>query len=288
MAKVTFALRRRVVIGGQVQYLFLTSEREGGSFDNKIIAPALPGNDSTTIKGENSNNFIISLGIQQTTIRVAGFLVPMRVSQAPTLGGSNPTGVHSISGETTLVSDRTGKQLRDHLLRFIADMATATFDDFKLVWPDWENTVGSAGDVVIESVNCGLFEGMVRNFTWEQVEGEPDQYMFRFDFIVGDTGGSVPSEGGVTPPGEEDEGLFGGDFVPIVCTERELEESLVFTASTPMSRAHNEAGGGTETNALGEGRVHVENAPSTETNARADGRADGESSPHTEGVTIQN
>src|SRR3990167_86916 len=120
---VAFFLKRTKVLSGSPssrdEYLYLTTEDYDLGGEARIIAPSLPGNDSSTLDGVDSTNFLLNLGSQQASIRISGFIVSILGSQAPTLTSPD---IHILSGSQTQ-GDRTGAEIRDALLNYWADQS---------------------------------------------------------------------------------------------------------------------------------------------------------------------
>lgn len=197
---VTFYLRRRrtTADGGigavpRNEYLFLTADNWNPSLDITPIAPKLPGNDATTLAG-GGTNFIFNIGSQQTTIPVAGMLIPLTRTAFPTL---NAPDIHVVGrvtrgvAEQTLTVDPSGADFRTSLYDYAADQADTTdWDPAQLYMgiPNWggKSFGRSPADITPPwGTKTREWNGVIRNLTTDEVAGRIDQYMFRFQFIVG-------------------------------------------------------------------------------------------------------
>jgi hypothetical protein len=156
------------------------------SGQNKLIAPVLPGNDATTLKGDGAN-FMINLGQQQLSISVQGYIVPIKAAQYPTLSDAANDKFMLDSGlAATVGAEQSGKSIRNQLLVFWADQpgtSSVAYDNFQLLWPEWG---AASGDSTINSISYRPYEGNMTNIRITEVAGEPDQFAFMFDWVVGD------------------------------------------------------------------------------------------------------
>lgn len=189
----TFFLRRTRSSPARDEYFFLTAEQFGVTLEEKVTAPQLPGSEGANITGPGSPNFLLNLAMMQVVIRVTGYLIPLAATDYPTLSStdvhvitvteSNPSG----TGSTT-VTAKTGKLIRARLFDYVADQPKSGFSNFKLGMPEWgaDSTGSSTADSSIYSTNTRLWEGLVRNLGFGEVAGEPDQYMYSMEFVVGD------------------------------------------------------------------------------------------------------
>lgn len=189
---VSVALRRHRVAPSRYEYFYLTVERSEGALLHTLIKPKLPGNNASTVRGPGSTNFRLSLGSLEVGCRLAGFLLPMSTDKFPVLTGPDihaPTFLTDGTTVQTVVTALTGAQMRAALLDFVADIESADFDEWNLVWPRWGATAsGRSGvDQVIGGVASRVWEGYPENLRWSEVSGESDQFMFSLDFSVGET-----------------------------------------------------------------------------------------------------
>lgn len=196
----TFFLRRHRVSPDRLEYFYLTVEGFDISMDDNFIAPGLPGNDASTLHGTGSTNFQIDLGRIKTGFRISGFLVPTVGADYPTATGvhvitvdeANPSAaeVEGTKNSDTVSGTVLGKTMRSRLMDYIADQPkTGTFDKYEMGTPDWGGpSFGSSpADQTVNGISgYRVWEGLARNFTSREVAGEPDQYMFAFEFTVGD------------------------------------------------------------------------------------------------------
>lgn len=190
----TFFLRRTRASPARDEYFYLTAEQFGVSLEATIPSPKLPGSEGSNITGPGSPNFFIPLGIAQVVIRVTGYLMPVPSTEYPTLSNpdvhvitvteSNPSG----TGTQTVSGTKNGKLIRARLFDYVADQPKTGYSAFKLGMPDWgaDSSGSSMADSSIASTNTRLWEGVVKSLNFGEVAGEPDQYMYSIEFVVGD------------------------------------------------------------------------------------------------------
>lgn len=73
------------------EYLFLPTEGLGNTGETRLIAPTLPGNDSGSLSGASSNNFLFNIGMAGVELTWSGCVQPLTTSQQPpdvTVGGT--------------------------------------------------------------------------------------------------------------------------------------------------------------------------------------------------------
>lgn len=157
------------------EFMYLTAETFDIDGADKLVDLNLFGNDSTVLEGDGSTNLAISLGGAKLTIRVGGFIVPIQSTQAPTLTSPD---THVLSGSQTL-GNVLGEDIRHALLEYWANQfkvgtGTGQYTSFYLLYPRWK-----------ASLSPRYFQGLMSRPRFGEVQGEPDQYMFSFDFMIG-------------------------------------------------------------------------------------------------------
>lgn len=165
-------LQRTKVSPARNEYLYLTAETMEASIDYPVWSAALAGNNSASLSGDASTNFIVDLGRVKTILRVSGFIVPVSGTDFPVLSSPN---IHIVSGAQAMTT-QPGSAIRNALYDFVADQSRAIsgFSDIIFGWPRWSATQDPR-----------LWHGKIINLRSVEVAGEPDQYMYSFDFQIG-------------------------------------------------------------------------------------------------------
>lgn len=200
--------RRTSVTPARDEYLFLTIESIETSLTNRLIAPTLPGNDSTLVAGANSTNFIFNIGSQQLQMSLKGTIQQIAGGSYP---ASLPGTARYLPGFTTTVPALTidggtgarAYDIRDSLLDFVADQAHSNYNSFAMGYLNWNPngsisnpgeystithaTFGTTGKtyITIDGLSYRLFTGQIRDLKFTELPTDIAAFGFSMTFQVG-------------------------------------------------------------------------------------------------------
>jgi hypothetical protein len=178
----------------------------------------ITGSNEDTPDANVSPNIQIDLGMQLTTLKLNGMLIALTTNKFPRFTDTanevyiipgappvtRPTTVEtpvSIPAQTstaTVQTAMTGIQLRNTLLSYIADQSNANYTSMCMGWYNW----GAPDDVqpnnwldddpspgttpgLAMTGTYRIWNGLVSGLNTAEVAGEPDQFVYSLDFVVG-------------------------------------------------------------------------------------------------------
>lgn len=222
-------LRRKATLSDAsvyYEYLFLPIDEINFKFNAQKIAPTLPANNASTLTGideatgNRGLNFQLDIGMQRMQFNVrttlyeglAATQIPeLESTDIPPYGSGDARFLNYAYASTGMTAGDVGthvitaKNLRDHLLNFVADQSfidsqsDVEYSEFCFGYPEWNtnaprtdmpgyDTGGFTNDTTIDTIagtDYRMWYGMIDSVDGGETAGVTKQFPLNFTFTVG-------------------------------------------------------------------------------------------------------